>query len=88
MSEDTSPVANGEQVEAAVRKRLGGRVRELRVVVQGGAVILRGQAFTYYAKQLAQHMIMEEIKLPIRANEIEVRSAAHGAACQQPGEPT
>jgi hypothetical protein len=88
MSENTSPVVNGEQVEAAVRRRLGRRVCELRVVIQGGAVILRGQAFTYYAKQLAQHVIMEEIKLPIQANEIEVRSAAHGAACQQLGEPT
>jgi hypothetical protein len=88
MSDNSAPTAIGEQIEALLRKRLGGRVRELRVVIQGGSVILRGQAFTYYAKQLAQHLTMEEVKLPIRANEIEVRSDAQGTVCRQPGEPT
>jgi len=34
---------------------------------------LRGQVHTYYAKQLAQHAVMETTGLPILANEIEVR---------------
>jgi hypothetical protein len=63
-------------------------VLELRVVIQNGAVILRGQAFTYHAKQLAQHVTMEEIKLPILANEIEVGRYSQGAACAEPGGPT
>jgi hypothetical protein len=88
MNDTNSPPALAEQVEALLRKRLGGRVRELRVVIQGGAVILRGQSFTYYAKQLAQHVTMEVVKLPILTNEIEVRTNAHGAACRQPEGPT
>jgi hypothetical protein len=35
-------------------------------------LVLQGQAHTYYAKQLAQHALLEATRLPIRANEIEV----------------
>jgi hypothetical protein len=35
-------------------------------------VILRGVAYSFYAKQLAQHSVMEITKLPVLANEIEV----------------
>jgi hypothetical protein len=35
-------------------------------------LILRGRAHTYYAKQLAQHAVMEVIELRIVTNEIEV----------------
>jgi hypothetical protein len=55
-----------------VQCRLSGRVRDLRVEVAGEALILRGHARTYYAKQLAQHAVMDATDLPIRANEIEV----------------
>jgi hypothetical protein len=61
-----------EQLEARVQCRLNGRVRNLRIHVEGEALILRGQARTYYAKQLAQHAVMDATALPIRANEIEV----------------
>jgi hypothetical protein len=61
-----------EQLEAHVQSRLGGRVRNLRVHVEGTALVLRGHAPTYYAKQLAQHAVMDATDLPIRANEIEV----------------
>ena len=88
MSDDASPTGMGEQVEAVLRQRLGGRVRELRVVIHNGAVILRGQAFTYYAKQLAQHVTMDEIKLPVLANEIQVGTSSPGAASGPPGGPT
>jgi hypothetical protein len=42
-------------------------------VIQDNGLILRGQAHTYFAKQLAQHAAMEVTELPILANEIEVR---------------
>jgi hypothetical protein len=73
MSDDISPTDLAEQAGAMLRQRLWGRVRQLTVVIHNGTVILRGQAFSYHAKQLAQHMAMKEIKLPILANEIEVK---------------
>jgi osmotically-inducible protein OsmY len=60
------------ELEVHVQCRLGGQLRDFRVVVTDRGVILRGQAYTYYTKQLAQHAVMEAIKLPIVANEIEV----------------
>jgi osmotically-inducible protein OsmY len=42
------------------------------VVLHAGGVILRGQARTFYAKQLAQHAAMDITGLPVLANEIEV----------------
>ena len=47
-------------------------MQNLRLVVHGNGIILRGHARTYYAKQLAQHVVMELIRLAIHANEIEV----------------
>lgn len=61
-----------EKLEALVRCRLTGRVRDLRLHLEGEALVLRGHARTYYAKQLAQHAVMDATDLPIRANEIEV----------------
>jgi hypothetical protein len=59
-------------LEAQVQCRLSGRVCHFQVVVVEKGLILRGQTRTYYAKQLAQHAVMETIALPILANEIEV----------------
>jgi hypothetical protein len=61
-----------EQLETHVQSRLNGRVRHFRLVVRGCGLILMGQAHTYYAKQLAQHAVMEATALPILANEINV----------------
>lgn len=62
-----------EQLESQVLSRLGGRIRELRVVIRENGLILQGRAPTYHAKQLAQHAAMEVGKLPILANDIVVR---------------
>jgi hypothetical protein len=61
-----------QQLETHVQSRLNGRVRHFRLAVRGGGLILTGHARTYYAKQFAQHAVMEATALPIRANEIEV----------------
>jgi hypothetical protein len=61
-----------EQLEALVISRLGGRVRDLRVVIREDGLILQGRAPTYHAKQLAQHAAMEAGQLPVLANDIEV----------------
>jgi hypothetical protein len=65
--------AGSEHLELLVQRRLGSRVRDLRVLVRHDGVILQGRAGTYHAKQLAQHAAMELTSLPILANDIEVR---------------
>jgi hypothetical protein len=59
-------------IEAHVRVRLGGRLRDFRVLPRENGVVLQGNAPTYYAKQLAQHAVMEVTPLRILANEIAV----------------
>jgi hypothetical protein len=55
-----------------LQARMGSRIRYLRVVCRYDGVVLQGRACTYYAKQLAQHSVLEITNLPILANEIEV----------------
>lgn len=62
------------ELETHLQSRLVGRVREFRLEVQARGLILRGRARTYYAKQLAQHAVMEATDLPILANVITVAS--------------
>jgi hypothetical protein len=62
-----------ERLESLMHRRLGNRVRDLRILVRADGVILKGWAATYHAKQLAQHAAMELAELPILANDIEVR---------------
>jgi hypothetical protein len=73
MSDESSPNSGAEQVEALLRRRLGRRVWELRVLIQDGCLVLQGYAVNYHTKQLAQHLAMEAVGLPVRANEIQVR---------------
>ena len=61
-----------EQLKTHVQSRLNGRVRHFRLVLRGCGLDLTGHAHTYYAKQLAQHAVMEATALPILANEIHV----------------
>jgi hypothetical protein len=60
------------KLETQIKCRLRGYVCEFRLVVLPGGLILRGRAHSYYAKQLAQHAVMEATDRPILANEIEV----------------
>ncbi|GIW82132.1 MAG: hypothetical protein KatS3mg105_3939 [Gemmatales bacterium] len=68
----TSNEGYAESLEALMLRRLGGRVRDLRVVVTDHGITLQGRAFTYHAKQLAQHAAMEISGLPVVSNDIEV----------------
>jgi hypothetical protein len=78
MRDAITPMDDDEASEEEVRlethllARLGSRARHLRVVCRDDGVILKGSARTYYAKQLAQHSVMEITDLPILANEIDV----------------
>ena len=61
-----------ERLERYVRSRVRGRVQGFRLWLHDEAIILGGCAYTYYAKQPAQHAVMEATGLPIRRNEIQV----------------
>jgi hypothetical protein len=67
--------AEAAALEDQVRRRLGGQVRDFRLVVSANGVVLRGSVPSYYVKQLAQHMIMGAMGLTVLANEIEVSAA-------------
>ncbi len=66
------PAEVAAEVEAQIRRRLGGQVSDLRVVVRRDGLALQGRARTQHARQLAQHIAMEATALPIVANEIRV----------------
>jgi hypothetical protein len=61
-----------DRLASLVRRRSYGRVRNLRLELRAGGVVLRGQAQCYYVKQLAQQAVLEAGVLPLLANEIEV----------------
>lgn len=67
-----APVHESERLEGLLTRRLGSRIRDLRIVLQQAGLVLRGRTETYYAKQVAQHAVMELSRMPILANEIEV----------------
>jgi len=60
------------RIEEHVRHRLTGLLGGFQLVFRDKGLVLRGHVHTYYAKQLAQHAVMEASSLPIRANEMEV----------------
>ena len=64
---------SAELLETSVQRRLGTRIRGLRVIVRQDGIELRGVVSTYHAKQIAQHAAMDLSDLPILANDIEVR---------------
>jgi osmotically-inducible protein OsmY len=65
-----------DRVGAVILSRLRGRICDLRVLRHDGGLVLQGRTRTYYAKQLAQHAVMETTPVPIIANEITVSEAA------------
>ena len=58
-------------IERAVRRRTAGGVRNLRVEVNRGGIVLEGRCDSYYCKQLAQHAAMGVSLNPL-SNEIRV----------------
>jgi hypothetical protein len=74
MSTDAVSIPSSEEAEVILRQRLCGHVRELRVLIRAEGVVLQGASANFYGKQLAQHHAHKLLRLPIFANEIEVRS--------------
>ena len=64
--------ADEDCLESLVLRRLGNRVRDLRIERLPAGLVIRGRTATYYVKQLATHAAMEFADEPILANDIEV----------------
>jgi hypothetical protein len=60
------------ELERIVQDEMAGRVRAFQVVRCDEGLVLKGRTRTYYAKQMAQHLVMRSSNEPIRANDIEV----------------
>jgi hypothetical protein len=61
-----------ERLEGLIRLRVSRRIRNLRLVCGEDGLVLRGQAPSFYVKQIAQQAVMEATDMPISANEIAV----------------
>lgn len=61
-----------EAAAEAAKRRIRGLIGDFHLLLQDRGLVLSGRAHTYYAKQLAQHAVMEATDLPILANDIEV----------------
>jgi hypothetical protein len=59
-------------LEQRVRDHLDGRISDVKFELIGEGLVLRGKTRTYYAKQLAQEIVMQASARPLLANEIEV----------------
>ena len=60
------------RVERLVREKTNGMIRDLRVAVLPGEVIITGRAPTYYAKQLATHAALDFCDDLTLTNDIDV----------------
>ena len=49
-------------IERRIMERTWGRIRQLRVEVYAGRVVVRGQTLWYYAKQLALSAVQEALR--------------------------
>lgn len=69
-----TPTAAGldARIHDRVQKRLGPRIRDLNVVIDGKNIRLEGRCVTYYSKQLAQHAALGVIEDENLENAIKV----------------
>lgn len=64
--------ASEHRLEEVIRRRVGNRVRDLRVRFLPDGLVLQGRAVSFHAKQVAQQVVMELAPTPVLVNEIEV----------------
>lgn len=60
------------QLEVDIQAHLRHYVRDFRMAVRDGGLVLYGHTQTYYGKQLVQQGVMKRCRLPIRTNNIDV----------------
>jgi hypothetical protein len=61
-----------DRIGRQVQHQLSGCLHDFRLKRGSAGLVLRGRSRTYYAKQLAQHAVMDATDLPIMRNDIEV----------------
>lgn len=59
-------------LESQLQSQLGSRIRDLRLAPRHEGFVLQGYTHTYYAKQLAQHVVRDLPGVRMLANEIHV----------------
>ena len=64
-----------------IERRLGQRIYNLRVLVHGKTVEIRGRCATYYSKQLAQHAALGILEDEDLRNVIEVSPTRLATRC-------
>lgn len=64
--------AAADDLAEAVRRANRHLLRELRVEVIEGGVVLSGRARSYYGKQVAQHEVLRRLGLVLLANRVVV----------------
>jgi len=70
--QSSRPSCLASLIQERIEKRLGERIRDLRVSLSGDSVLLQGRCKTYYTKQLAQHAALGVIEDENLENEIKV----------------
>ena len=60
------------ELERKIVSRTAGRIRELRVEFVGDSIVLCGRTSTYYIKQLATQVALDEVAELCLLNSIEV----------------
>lgn len=77
MNLQTCPLSPAElttEVERLVQERSSGRIRNLRVDVEGDILVLSGVTSNYYTKQVATHAALEVLLDDMSLqNDIDVR---------------
>ena len=64
--------ASVADLERKIDQHTGGRIRDLRLEEVGDAIILSGRTSTYYVKQLASQVALDEKRELVFRNSIEV----------------
>src|SRR5260370_34982871 len=67
---DDTIFSEEERLESLMQRRLGNRIRGLRIHLQPQGALRLGRTAPYHANHLAQHAAMELANMPILANDI------------------
>ncbi|MEN1680741.1 MAG: phospholipid-binding protein [Planctomycetota bacterium] len=69
------PDGLAERIQERIERRLGPRIHDLKVSIDGKTIRIDGRCATYYSKQLAQHAALGVIEDEQLDNAIEVAIA-------------
>jgi hypothetical protein len=74
---DTDHSTDLEKLQEQLRQHLGSRLRELRLTLHQGHLLVQGRAVSYYVKQLAQHLLRRSLATTPLINHIDVQPLVH-----------